>query len=121
MAFSDPIKFKPDATTEVEAPRVNTGNFMSEYLTADGLTHVKVSTANGRRKRHTIRVDLNKITTDPFDTTQNVEVSTSIYIVVDRPLAGFTNVELKKAVEGFVGLLSASSYSAVSKVLASES
>lgn len=121
MAFADPIKFKPDNTTEVECPKVNTGNFLSEYLAADGLTRVKIFTTNGRRRRHEIRVVLSKMTTDPFDSSRTIEVSTSIYLVVDKELVGFTNAELKKAVEGFVGLLSASAYAAVAKLLGSES
>jgi hypothetical protein len=121
MAFTDPIKVKVDGSNEVECPRVNTGNFSSEYLSADDTISVKLSTANGKRKRHVARIDLSKITADPFDDTQNVEVSTSAYLVVDKPLAGFTNEELKKLVEGLVGFLSASSYSATKKLLASES
>lgn len=121
MAFSDPQKVKVDGSTEVELPRVDTGSFSSEYLSSDGLTTLKLSTSNGRRKRHVARIDLSKITTDPFDTTQNVTVSTSAYVVVDRPLAGFTNEELKKLVEGLVGFLSASTYSATKKLLGSES
>lgn len=120
MAFADPQKVK---VTESEAtlPRVSTGDFESEYLSSDGTVHLKISTSNGRRKRHVARVDLSKITEDPFDSTQNVEVSTSAYLVVDRPLAGFTNAELKKVVEGLVGFLSASTYAATDKILGSES
>jgi hypothetical protein len=121
MAFTDPQKVKFDGSTETTVPRVNSGNFSSEYLSADGLAKLKISTTNGRRKRHVARLDLSKITTDPFDTDQNVEVSTSAYLVVDRPLAGFTNTELKKLVEGLVGFLSASTYSATEKLLGSES
>jgi hypothetical protein len=121
MAFSDPIKVKVDGTNEVECPRVTTGSYSSEYLSSDGLISVKLSTANGRRKRHVARIDLSKITTDPFDDSQNVEVSTSAYLVVDKPLAGFTNEELKKLVEGLVGFLSASTYAATKKLLGSES
>lgn len=121
MAFSDPQKVKVDGATEVSLPRVDTGNFNSEYLSSDGTIALKLSTTNGRRKRHVARIDLSKITTDPFDTTQNVNVSTSAYLVVDRPLAGFTNAELKKLVEGLVGFLSASTYTATEKLLGSES
>lgn len=121
MAFADPQKVKVDGTTEVDLPRVNTGNFSSEYLSADDTINLKLSTANGRRKRHVARIDLSKITTDPFDTTQNVEIGTSAYLVVDRPLAGFTNEELKKLVEGLCAFLTASSAAATKKLLASES
>lgn len=120
MALADPQSIKINGVTS-SLPRVNTGNFESEYLSADGLTKLKVATTNGRRKRQTVRVDLSKITTDPFDSTQNVEVGESVYLVVDRPPAGFTNEEALKAVEGFVELLSASTFSLVKKALASES
>lgn len=121
MAFADPQSVKVDGTNTVSLPRVDTGSFASEYLSADGTIRLKLSTANGRRKRHVARIDLSKITTNPFDTSQNVEVGTSVYLVVDRPLAGFTNAELKKVVEGTVAFLSASTYSAVDKLLGSES
>jgi hypothetical protein len=120
MAFADPQKVKV-TETEATLPRVDTGSFSSQYLSSDGLTRLTISTQNGKRKRHVARIDLSKITTNPFDTTQNVEVGSSAYLVVDRPLAGFTNTELKKLVEGLVGFLSASTYSATEKLLGSES
>lgn len=120
MAFADPQKIKV-RESEDTCPRVDTGSFSSEYLSSDGNVAIKISTANGRRKRHVARVDLSKITENPFDSTQKETVSTSAYIVVDRPIAGFTNEELKKLVEGLVGFLSASTYSATEKLLGSES
>jgi hypothetical protein len=117
MAFSDPIKVKVDGTNEVECPRVSTGNFESTYLSSDGTIRIKVATANGKRKRHTFRIDLSKITTDPYDTDQNVEVSTSAYVVVDKPLAGFTNEELRKLTEGLKTILTEGN---IKKLLASE-
>jgi hypothetical protein len=121
MAFSDPIKVKIDGSTEVECPRVDTGNFASQYTSSDGLVNVKLATTNGRRRRHVARIDQSKITTDPFDTTQNEEVSASAYIVIDRPLSGFTAEELKKQVEGLCTFLTASSAASLKKLLGSES
>jgi hypothetical protein len=118
MAFTDPLKVKFDASTETECPRVSSGSYESEYMSADGLKKVKIATSNGRRKRHSFRLDLSKITTDPFDTTQNVEVGTSAYLVVDRPLAGFTNEELRKLCEGLKTILTEAN---LNKFLASES
>ena len=120
MAFADPQKVKVTAKEET-LPRVDTGSFSSTYLSSDNLTRLTLATQNGRRKRHTARIDLSKITTDPFDETQKVEVGSSAYLVVDRPLAGFTNAELKTLVEGLVTFLSASTYSATEKLLGSES
>jgi hypothetical protein len=118
MAFSDPIKVKFDNSTETECPRVSTGDFESTYQSEDGLKRVKIATSNGRRKRHSFRLDLSKITTDPFDSTQNVEVGTSAYLVVDRPLAGFTNEELRKLSEGLKSILTEAN---LKKLIASES
>ena len=123
MAFTDPIKPKFDNSTETECPRVSTGVLNSVYQSEDGLKKVSISTVETKksRKRHTLRLDLSKLTPDWHDTTQNVEVSTSAYIVVDRPVAGFTNEELKKLAEGLCALLTASSGSAIKKLIASES
>nr|QDH87415.1 MAG: hypothetical protein H2Bulk36125e5881_000002 [Leviviridae sp.] len=121
MAFSDPQKVKVDGSTEVTLPRVNSGNFASQYESADSLINLKISTANGRRKRHVARIDLSKIIASTLNPSQNEEASASAYIVVDRPLSGYSNAELKKLVEGLVGFLSASSYSATEKLLGSES
>jgi hypothetical protein len=67
------------------------------------------------------RLDLSKLTTDPFDETQKVEVSASVYLVLDRPLAGFTNAELKLLVEGLTTFLTASTGANIKKLIASES
>lgn len=121
MAFTDPQKVKVDGTNEVELPRVDSGSFSSEYLSSDGTITMKLSTSNGRRKRHVARIDLSKVIASTIVPAQNEEVSTSAYLVVDRPLSGYTNEELRKLVEGLVGFLSASTYSATKKLLGSES
>lgn len=119
MALADPLKPKFDASAETECPRVSTGNFESVYLSEDGLKKVRISTQNGSdRKRHLARLDLSKITTDPYDTSQNVDVSMSAYLVVDRPLSGFTNEEARKLAEGLKALLTEAN---LKKIIASES
>lgn len=120
MSFTDPVKVKP-GESEKECPRVSVGAFESEYLSEDGLTHVKISTQNGSRKRHMARLDLSKLTTDPFDESKKVEISSSVYLVLDRPLAGFTNAELKTLVEGLTTFLTASTGANIKKLIASES
>jgi len=123
MALTDPQKFKEVAGTEVTAPRVDTGNFQSVYETSDGLNKLTVSTStsNSNRKRHLVRIDVSKLATNPYEETKKQSVSMSVYLVIDRPEAGFTVGEAKKLVEGLVGLLSASTYSLVEKVIGSES
>ena len=123
MALTDPQKFKEVAGTEVTAPRVSTGDFKSVYETSDGANVLTVSTSesNSGRKRHLVRIDVSKLATNPTEESKKQTFSTSVYLVIDRPLAGYTVSECKKLVEGLVGLLSASTYSLTEKVLGSES
>lgn len=119
MSFSDPVVLKVDGTNNINCPRVSTGQLASEYLSADGTLSASISTilTKKSRKRHQCRIDLSKITINPYDTSQNIEVGTSVYVVVDRPIAGFTSVELRKVVEGLKTFLTEGN---IDKLLASE-
>jgi len=123
MALTDPLKFKEVAGSEVEANRVSTGNFNSTYATSDGNNVATVSTqeSSSNRKRHLVRIDSSKLTTDIYEESKKQAVSMSAYLVIDRPVAGFTVTEAKKLVEGLVGLLSASSFSVTEKVISGQS
>lgn len=123
MALTDPQKFKEESETEVEAPRVSTGNFSSIYETSDGLHKLTVSTTEtaNNRKRHLVRIDASKLATNIYEESKKQEVSASAYLVVDRPVNGFSVAEMTKLVKGLVGLLSASSYSVTEKALGGQS
>lgn len=123
MALTDPQKWKEVAGTEVTGPRVATGNGNSTYATSDGLNELSISSTetNSNRRRHLIRLDTSKLATNPYEETKKQDISMSCYLVVDRPVAGFTVGEAQKLVEGLVGLLSASTYSLTTKVLGGES
>jgi len=100
MSFSDPVKVKVDGATEIELPRVSVGNLESEYLNADGSVGMVIASTDGRRVRHTARINLSKVIASTLNPSQNEEASSSVYLVVDRPKTGYTNEELRKAVEG---------------------
>jgi len=121
--LTDPQKFKEVAGTEVTAPRVSTGDFKSVYETSDGLNKLTLSTTEtgSSRKRHLVRIDVEKLTTNIYEESKKQAVSMSVYLVVDRPVNGYSVAEAKKLVEGLVGLLSASTYSLTEKVLGGES
>lgn len=123
MALTDPQKFKEVAGTEVTAPRVSSGDFKSVYSTSDGLNKLTLSTttSNSNRRRHLVRIDVEKLATNIYEESKKQAVSMSAYLVVDRPVNGYTVAEAKKLVEGLVGLLSASTYSLTEKVLGGES
>lgn len=118
--FSDPQKVKNQDGTEVTLPRVDSGDFSSTYLSADGLTKLTLSTQNGKRKRHMARVDVAKVVPSTVIPTQNEEATASVYLVLDRPLQGFTAAELKKLIEGLTTFLSASTFAAAEKLIGSE-
>lgn len=123
MALTDPQKFKEVAGTEVTAPRVSSGDFKSIYETSDGLNKLTLSTteSNSNRKRHLVRIDVEKLATNIYEESKKQAVSASVYLVVDRPVNGYSVAEMKKLVEGLVGLLSASTYALTEKVLGGES
>ena len=123
MALNDPQKFKEAAGTEVEAPRVSSGDFKSIYSSADGLNQLEVSTTklNSGRYRHLVRINTKKLATNVFEESKKQYVTMSSYLVIDRPENGFSVTEAQKLVEGLVGLLSATTYSLTKKVLGGES
>jgi len=123
MALTDPQKFKEATETEVEAARVSSGDFRSVYETSDGLTTLSISTqeTSNNRKRHLVRIDVRKLSTNIYEESKKQDVSMSVYLVVDRPINGYTVSEATKLVKGLVGLLSASTYSVTEKVLGSQS
>ena len=120
MAFADPQAIKIGGTTHT-LPRVFTEGRKAEYTKDDGTVSLKIETAKNRRNRQTYRADTSKITTNPFDTSQNVEVSMSAYLVVDRPLVGYTNAEALDVVKGLLEALTEGTYADVVKLLAGES
>lgn len=119
MALTDPQSIKIAETT-TSLPRVNTGNFSSQYEAADGTVTLKLSTQESSRKRHVIRVDVEKITEDPFSG-DNVPVSMSAYLVIDRPLVGYDNTEALAVVTGLNELAAASTDKVLKALLGGES
>jgi len=120
MSFADPQSVKIGAS-EISLPRVETGELISSYLSADGATRYTISSQEKKRKRHVLRLDVEKITPDPFIPAQNTTVSMSVYLTIDRPIAGYTNEEAAEVVKGLIEALSASSFKAITKVLSFES
>lgn len=120
MSFSDPQSVTISGSA-ISLPRVTVGQGSSTYTSSDGLTSLSASSAYGRRTRRNIRLDLAKITADPFIPTQNQKVSMSVYTVFDLPPAGYTNADALAAWVGFRTALAATSDTLISKLLGGES
>ncbi len=110
--FSDPtsatlsVVLAPSGGTAKSMPRIRTDGYMSEYLSADGLYGMKITHTRGSRVRSEVRIDSNTTYTDPV-TGLAKPISASAYVVLNRPLTGFTASQLKEilfAVCGFAGV-----------------
>lgn len=119
MSFADPQSVTVNAVA-ISLPRTSSGVNSGTFTSSDGATRLSVSHAYGKRTRRTIRLDSSKITSDPLLPTQNVKVSDSVYLVIDTPVAGFTNTEIKQHVDGFLAALTASSGAKITQLLGGE-
>jgi hypothetical protein len=112
MSFSDPTTVLIGATvaqsagTSTALAAVDRSvPYTGKYSTSDGLTTGTISHVRGSRTRSTFRIDLYTSYTDP-NTGLTSLVSSACYLVLNRPIAGFTNTQLKSiiaAVTGFMG------------------
>lgn len=120
MSFTDPQSVTIDAVPS-SLPRVSVGDDESEYVSSDGLIRLTASHNYGKRSRRLLRIDVSKITADPFRPADNVKVSMSNYIVFDLPPAGFTSTEALAVYQGFKTLFTATSDAIIVKLLGGES
>jgi len=105
----------------ISLPRVSAGANAASYQSNDGLTKLSISHIYGKRARRVIRLDLSKIAPDPLISSTNIKYSTSIYVVVDQPVTGYTPAELKLISDGFVTLLGASTGAIMTRLYGGES
>ena len=119
MSFADPQSLTVNAVA-VSLPRTSSGVNSGTFTSSDGSMQLSVAHAYGKRTRRTIRVNQSKVAPDPLITGQNVKYSTTISLVVDAPVAGFTNTELKQLADGFIAALTASSGAKITQLLGGE-
>lgn len=120
--LSDPLSITigSDPGT-VSLPRVSSGDGRSKYQNSDGTVELLASSSYGKRTRRVIRVNMKKVSSDPFIPANNIPLSASVYVVFDAPATGFTPQELLDMESGLVDLMSASSDSVTLKLLGGES
>lgn len=119
MALTDPQSVTINAIAHSLA-RVGFGENSGSFQSNDSLVKLGVSSAYGRRTRRSIRIDFSKIAPDPLISDTNVIYSMSNYMVVDTPVTGFTVVEAKQVVDGFIAYLSAGSGAVITQLLGGE-
>lgn len=120
MSFADP-QTVTHSGTPISLPRTSVGDDVSEYTSGDGLTRLIASHEYGKRVRRMVRLEMQKVTADPFRPAENVKVGMSNYVVFDLPPAGYTAAEALAVWAAFKGQLTASSDLLITKLLGGES
>lgn len=116
--FSDPQTVTVNAVAQVLAAISREKN-SSLYREDVAEYELQISHSEGaKRNRRVVRLNHTKVTADPFVPAQNVEVGASIYLVIDHPVAGFSNTELSNDALGLTAWLTQAN---LLKVLGGES
>lgn len=119
MAFADPQSVTINAVAN-SLPRTSNGVNSGVFTKDDGAVKLSVSHNYGKRTRRTIRLDSTKIAADPLQPSTNARYSMSTYLVVDTPVTGYTNAEIKQIIDGLTAYLTASSGARVTQLLGGE-
>jgi hypothetical protein len=116
--FSDPQTVTVNAVAQT-LPAISRDVGSSKYREDNGEYEMVIShQETGKRNRRVVRLNRKITTADPFIPAQNVTASHSVYVVIDHPIAGFSNAEIDDDVAGLVGWLTSAN---VLKVLGGES
>lgn len=119
MAFSDPQSVTINAVA-VSLPRISSEKFAGTFQKDDGNVKLSVSHVYGKRNRRVIRLDHAKIAPDPLIAAQSIRYTSSVYVVVDVPITGYSIAEQKQIVDALTAYLTASSGANVTKLLGGE-
>lgn len=115
--FADPQSITVNAVPQSLA-RVRVGDLNAEYQSATGEFKLRISHQEGaKRIRRMVRIDHKMIAADPLSAVNSYQTA-GVYVVIDEPVVGFTDVELGYLVSALTAYLTAGN---VAKVLASES
>lgn len=90
--FSDPISVTYNAVAQ-DLFRVDTGNRRSRYEGVDDILAMTIAHSNGKRQRSELRLDHQKSVADPLNPSLMRPVNLSAYLVVNRPVFGYTDAE----------------------------
>jgi hypothetical protein len=114
--FADPQSVTVNAVAQ-SLPAISRDAKTSTYRKDDGSYELIISHDEKNRNRRVVRINHKKIAADPF-TADNVQYTSSFYLVMDVPVNGCTATEMKDIVLGLTGWLTSAN---VLKVLGGES
>jgi hypothetical protein len=119
MAFADPQSVT--IGTAQSLPRTGQAINLGSFTKDDGTVELTVQHSKGKRVRRTARVNFAKIIADPLVTGTNLRISSSVYIVLDVPVNGFTVAEQVQIITGLTTWLTASTNANATKLVGGES
>lgn len=105
--YADPQTLTVNAVAKT-LKRLGTSLNASRYAEADRTRVLSISHTEGRRNQDRVRLDHSKIIVDPLASDRNIPVSMSVYLVIDRPTAGYTVADVKNEVIALADWLKAS-------------
>lgn len=115
--FSDPQSVTVNAVAQ-SLPAVARDAHNSTYRKDDSTYELVIShDEKAVRNRRVVRLNFNKIATDPYSS-DSLKYTGSIYLVIDHPVNGYSNTEIKDITLGLTGWLTSAN---VLKVLGGES
>lgn len=120
MALGDPLSITINSVA-TDLNRVSTAENSSSYRKDDGTWRLTARHSYGKRNRTNIRLDNVVTAADPFTPSINKEINMFVSVSIDRPAAGFTNTQIKYAVDALTAYLTASSGANVTKLLGGQS
>lgn len=91
--FADPQSVTINAVA-TSLPRITSDNGLGEFVSADGTIKLTIKqNTTSKRARREGRLTISKIAADPISSL-NQTISASVYLVIDEPLWGFSDVDL---------------------------
>lgn len=120
MAFADPQSVTINAVA-TSLPRTGSGVSSGSFTSADGAVKLDVSHQYARRNRSQYRLTQTKTAADAIIPSQNVVLSASVYLVVDRPKNGFSVTELGYLIAALAAEMTESSGARAAQLLGGES
>lgn len=100
--FADPQSVTVNAVAQ-SLPAISREGKKSVYQKSDGSYTLTIShDVSAKRERHLVRFDHRKTVSDPLTPANNVDVSASVYVVIDNPITGFSDTELTNDAQGLL-------------------
>jgi len=111
--FTDPQSLTINGVSN-SLPRILVEGSKSTYQKSDGLLTLVNShiNASGNRVRTMVRVDQKAVVPDPLTAVNDLE-NLAVYLVIDRPLVGFSATQVDQLVQALKAWLTTSAVTAL--------